>query len=128
MLHIIMTAKIPYVISKAHPDYKRPYVSQKFGAIDETLIDTFFVKKAAEFIYERTDEEDIESVEDIEFFWDNYYNESYMSNAPWDARIFINGEWKNVCPTSDKIFEYIQQIKSKEKIFERQFEDQSEDE
>lgn len=111
-----MSVKIPYVISESHPDYKRPWLNQQFGSIDENLKDTFFVEKAVEFIYERIDAEDIESVDDIQKFWDNYYDDCYMDNSPWDARIYINGEWENVCPTNIEIFECIQRIKSGEKI------------
>ena len=109
-----MSLKIPYVISEAHPDYKIPWLDQQFGTIDQDLKDTFFVEKAAEFIFDRIDSEDIESVDDIQKFWNNFYDDSYMNNAVWDARIFINGKWKNVCPTNIEIFECIQRIKSGE--------------
>lgn len=110
-----MTTKIPYIISESHPDYKRPYLLQDFGTVDENLLNTFFVEKAAEFIYDRTDDEDIKSVDDITSFWENYFNEYYMDNTPWDAMIFINGEWENASPTNVEIFECIQRIKSGEK-------------
>ncbi len=109
-----MSLKIPYVISESHPDYKRPWLDQQFGTIDQDLKNTFFVEKAAEFIFDRIDSEDIESVDDIQKFWDNFYDDSYMDNAAWDARIFINGEWENICPTNVEIFECIQRIKSGE--------------
>lgn len=109
-----MTTKIPYVISEAHPDYKRPYLLQDFGTVDENLIGTFFVEKAAEFIYDRTGDDDIETVDDVTSFWENYYDEYYMDNSPWDAIIFINGEWKNVCPSNIEIFECLKRIKIEE--------------
>jgi hypothetical protein len=40
-----MTTKIPYVISEAHPDYKRPFLSQDFGTIDADLKDTFLLRR-----------------------------------------------------------------------------------
>lgn len=110
-----MTTKIPYVISEAHPDYKRPCLAQHFGTIEEQLIGTFFVEKAAEFIYERTDMDDHQTVDDIVNFWDNYFDECYMDNSPWDARIFINGEWKNVCPSNIEIFECLNRMRTAEK-------------
>ncbi len=110
-----MTTKIPYVISASHPDYKRPWLQQEFGAIDENLIDTFFVEKAAEFIYDRTNADDIESVDDIVSFWDNYYIEYYMSNSPWDASVFINGKWKNACPSNVEIFECLKRMRIADK-------------
>jgi hypothetical protein len=110
-----MTTKIPYVISEAYPDYKRPCLEQHFGTIDEQLVDTFFVEKAAEFIYERTDMDDHQTVDDITSFWNNYFDECYMDNSPWDARIFINGEWENVCPSNVEIFECLNRMRTVEK-------------
>lgn len=106
-----MSNKIPYVISESHPDYKRPYLDQDFGAIDENLKDTFFVEKAAEFIYDRTNSDDIRTVDDITDFWENYFNGYYMDNSPWEARIFMNGEWENACPTNVEIFECLNRMK-----------------
>lgn len=112
-----MTHKIPYVISEAYPDYKRPWLNQQFGTIDETLKDTFFVEKIAEFIYERTNDYDIKSVDDIVKFWDNYYyDDCYMDNKPWEARIFIYDQWEKVCITDVEIFECINRIKSEKNI------------
>jgi hypothetical protein len=122
-----MTTKIPYVISESHPDYKRPYLLQDFGTVDEKLIDTFFVEKAAEFIYDRTGNDDIESVDDIESFWNNYFDEYYMGNSPWDARIFINGEWENASPSNIEIFECLNRIKTAEKNEENEEESEEED-
>ncbi len=121
-----MTTKIPYVISEAYPDYKRPCLEQHFGTIDEQLIDTFFVEKAAEFIYERTDMDDHQTVDDIVKFWDNYFDEYYMDNSPWDARIFINGEWKNICPSNVEIFECLNRIRTVEKNEENEEEESEE--
>ncbi len=121
-----MTTRIPYVISEAHPDYKRPYLLQDFGTVDENLIDTFFVEKAAEFIYDRTNNDDIESVDDITTFWDNYFDEYYMDNSPWDAVIFINGEWKNAAPSNIEVFECLKRMKTADKN-EEDKEDNKED-
>ena len=114
-----MTPNIPYVISEAHPDYKRPYLLQDFGVVDEKLIDTFFVEKVVEFIYDRNGE-DIKSVDDISNFWYNYFDEYYMDNSPWDALIFINGEWKNVTPTDIEIFECFQRMKKEQEQLEQE--------
>lgn len=108
-----MTDNIPYVITEAHPDYKRPWFNQRFGSINETLKDTFFVKKIAEFIYDNTDIDDIITLDFIEKFWKNYYQDSFMGNPPWEANIFVNGEWVSICPTNIEILEYFQQINTK---------------
>ena len=95
-----MLSKIPYVISEAHPDYKRPYLFDNFGSIDENIIDTFFVETVSEFILDRKDINTISSITDIEDFWNYYYQEYYMENAPWTAMIFINGNWKSITPSN----------------------------
>jgi hypothetical protein len=123
-----MTLNIPYVISEAHPDYKRPYLLQDFGVVHEKMFDTFFIEKVAEFICYRTNSNDIKSVDDITKFWYNYFDDYYMDNSPWDARIFINGEWENVTPTDIQIFECIQRMKMEEKEEEQEENTQNEDE
>ena len=106
-----MSDKIPYVISEAHPDIKRPWLNQTFGTIDKNLSHYFFIKKIAEFIYERTNEDDIKSVDDINKFWDTYYEYDYMDNSPWDAKIFVDGKWSSVTITESEILEHINKIK-----------------
>lgn len=122
-----MSSKIPYVISESHPDYKRPYLYQDFGTIDEQLIDTFFVEKAAEFIYDRTNNDDIKTVDDITEFWDNYFDEYYMNNSPWTAKMFIKEEWVNACPTNVEIFECLNRMRIAEQNDEEESEADNED-
>lgn len=98
---------VPYVISIAHPDYKRPYLDQEFGAISEELKDMFFIKKASEFILDRIDEEEINTEDDIDNFFETYYRDYYMDNAVWEASAFINNEWVCVSPSRKLIFQYI---------------------
>jgi len=105
---------IPYVISVSYPDYKRPSLYQDFGVVIEEEINTYFLHRICEFILDRTDDRDLESVRDIYHFFENYYNEYYMDNSPWEAMVFINGEWKNITPSDDKIWEHIQLIKLEE--------------
>lgn len=97
----------PYVISEAYPDYKRPYLYEYFGVVKKERLETFFVEKLSEFIVERYGEEQIESIEDIETFWNAYYDDSYMSNEPWQSMVFIDNEWINYTPTNEEIFNYI---------------------
>jgi hypothetical protein len=110
-----MTNKIPYVISQAFPDHTRPYLSQIFGTIEEDNIDLFFIEEVSEFILEREYINTINQVDDIKLFWRNYYDEYYMNNLPWEAKIFIHGKWKSVTPTNELIFQHIQAIKNGEK-------------
>ena len=106
---------IPYVISVAHPDYKRPYLSQDFGVIKEEEIDTYFLDEVSEFILERTDKNNLKCEHDIETFFYSYFDEYYMGNSPWGAIVFRNGEWEYVTPSYEKIWEHIQLLKLQEK-------------
>jgi hypothetical protein len=110
-----MTNKIPYVISQSFPDHTRPYLSQTFGTIEEDNIDLFFIEEVSEFILEREYINTINQVDDIKLFWRNYYDEYYMNNLPWEAKIFIHGKWKSVTPTNELIFKHIMAIKNGEK-------------
>jgi actin-related protein len=40
-----------------------------------------------------------------------------MDNSPWDATIFFDGEWKNVCPSNVEIFECLKRIQSGDKNY-----------
>jgi hypothetical protein len=104
---------IPYVISEAHPDYKRPYIYNKFGVINPDKMDEFFLEEVSIFIVERTSVEKIQSVSDITKFWIKFYSDSYMDNAPWDARAFINNVWSNKTPNDKLIYEYIDANRSR---------------
>lgn len=102
---------IPYVISEAHPDYKRPFVSQEFGVIKEEEIDTFFLKKICDFVLEHADIQSLNCCNDVEDFFESYYSEFYMGNSPWDARVFKNDEWEHIIIMNETIWEHIQLMK-----------------
>jgi hypothetical protein len=57
----------------------------------------------------------LQKFEKVSDIIDSYYDEYYMGNSLWDARVFINGEWKNMTPSNEKIWEHIQLIKLQEK-------------
>jgi hypothetical protein len=97
---------IPYIISKAYPCYKCPEVSQEYGAIKEEKLDIFFLRNVSDFIIDGLPEE-VNSVDDITSFWEDYYSEYYMNNPPYDVMIFKNDEWLNATPSDDQIFEFI---------------------
>jgi hypothetical protein len=117
---------IPYVISEAHPDYKRPWLSQDFGVVKEEETQTYFLDKICEFILDRIYIDSLECQDDIESFFDSYYDEYYMSNSPWDTMVFINGEWENMTPSNEKIWEHIQLLKLQEKEDEEEKQQQKE--
>ena len=47
----------------------------------------YLVNEIVEFILDRAD---INTIEDIENFWDHYFDEHYMSNSVWEAKAVIN--------------------------------------
>lgn len=105
---------IPYVISEAHPDYKRPSLDQDFGVVKEEEMNSYFLQKICDFILERTDINDLKCEYDIENFFDNYFNEYFMLNSPWEAVVFRNGEWENMTPSNEEIWAHIQLLKLEE--------------
>lgn len=97
---------IPYVICTAHPDYKRPSVEHRFGFVEENEIDSFFVEDLSLFILERTSE--INSVKDLEEFFQTYFDEYYLDNPVWDAMILKENKWVNICPSYESILSFIE--------------------
>lgn len=106
---------IPYVISEAHPDYKRPLLYQDFGVVKEEEIQTYFLDKICHFVLDRICIGFLECQDDIERFFESYYDEYYMDNSPWEAVVFINGVWKCETPSNEKIWEHIQLLKLEKK-------------
>lgn len=105
---------IPFVILEAHPDYKRPSIEHDFGVVREEEIDSYFLDRVCNFILDRTNEDYFKCEYDIQKFFDTFFDESYMANSPWEALIFINGEWENKTPSNEKIWEHIQLLKLQE--------------
>lgn len=106
---IYIFTMIPYVISEAHPDYKRPYLSQGFGVVNENEMETYFLDKVSNFVLERIGDKDI-SLQDINDVFDNYFEDCFMMNEPWSAMVFRNGKWENIRPSNDKILGHIKLI------------------
>jgi hypothetical protein len=106
---------IPYVIMESYPDYKRPHILPIFGMSPQDKLDDVLLKKLVDFVYDRIDIENLNSVEDIEYFWENYYNECYMDNTPWEATAIIDGVWENVNPSNESLFKAL--IKEKNKCY-----------
>jgi hypothetical protein len=105
-----MTDKIPFIISEACPDYKRPSVVQQFGTCYKSEIPDYFINKVADFIFERSDSDAINNLEGIKDFWQQYYSEYYIDNPPWEANAFIDNKWVNITPTDEEILERIQKL------------------
>jgi hypothetical protein len=108
---------IPYVILIACPDYKRPRMIEDFGVCSKRELNSFFINKAADFVYEYYSyNNNFNEIKDVQQFWTNYYDGYYMGNSPWSSRAFINGVWENVTPSDIEIFDRIQKLK----IFEQE--------
>lgn len=88
--------KVPYVILEACPDYKRPRTDAKYGVVNPEKLDEFFLDAITSFIEYNTDISNINTIQDLEKFWENYYMDSYMENEPWEARVFINRKWRKI--------------------------------
>jgi hypothetical protein len=102
---------IPFVISEAHPDYKRPYLSQDFGQVKEEEMQSYFLNRVCDFLLDRKPIEQINKALDVELFFHNYYDEYYMDNSPWEVMVFRNDDWENANPSFETIWEHIQLIK-----------------
>lgn len=107
---------VPYVISTAYPDYKTPYLHQEFGICQIVNVRKLLIDKCVEFILEMMSYkyEKIQTVNDVQFFFNNYYEECYMDNYPWEAVIFADGEWCHIIPSDQELFDRIQILKKKE--------------
>jgi len=98
------TELTPVVIMEAHPDLKRPYILPFFGMIQENKLKEFLLEKLVEYVNNKIDITIINSIEDIEYFWDNIYSDCYMDNSPWEATAIVNGVWENVNPSNIDLF------------------------
>lgn len=102
---------VPYVISTAHPDDKRPFLEQEFGICQDKDIKEFFINKCSNFILEMTSKKNINNHDDIDKFFKNYFNEYFMYNKPWEANVFIDGKWTKIIPSYQDLFNKIHKIK-----------------
>jgi hypothetical protein len=118
---------IPYVISEAHPDNKRPCMVQDFGVVQEDELQEYFLDKVSVFILERNDADSLKCCQNIENFFYHYYDEDYMDNVPWQVVCFINGKWQNMTPSIDSIWEYIQMLKMQAEKGEEKDDQEQED-
>ena len=87
---------IPYIVETAHPDYKRPYVSvatkqTTANQLETALIDAYYDALVNELYYQK---EGPMTQESLDKFFENYYSETYMDNAPLSIMYFMNGEWR----------------------------------
>lgn len=97
---------IPYVMSIACPDYKRPFLRQRFGSGTLPNIKEIITKYILDNIYHYLEntkgEVTVEKIKNI--YETEFWSDSYMSNNPWSAMAFINGLWQDITPTFEEIF------------------------
>jgi len=85
---------IPYIIETAHPDYKRPYVSVKtkqttYAQLETDLTNAYYWALVNVIYYQEAEM----TQESLDKFFENYYRETYMDNAPLSIMYFMNDEW-----------------------------------
>ncbi len=106
---------IPYIISLAHPCYKRPWLQQIFGkgTIDEVTqnVLTEIYSYIYEFIYESRE---ITVANIKKLYEEDIYRQYYMDNEPWMATAFIDGKWTDITPTYEEL--YLMYLECKQKI------------
>ena len=106
---------IPYIILEAHPDWRGPYILPIYGMTPQDKLDEVLLVALVDFVYYRIDIENLNSVEDIEKFWEDFYDDCYMDNIPWEATAIIDGIWRNVNPSNENLFKAL--IKEKNKCY-----------
>lgn len=115
---------IPYVISEAYPDKKKPGLRQDFGVVEEENMAYFFLEKVCCFIYYHSDINQFNTLSDVDNFLDRgYYKDCEMHNPPWEAHVFKDNEWINIIPCHDDIFDQILLIKKRDEEEEKKIKD-----
>jgi len=121
----------PYIIQIAYPCYKRPYIETIYGSeTDLEKAKSNIVKELLNHIGEYIDEtlyNDEPSSNPIKDIYDNYYNEYYMDNKPWEASVFIDGKWTNCTSTFEEIYNKYKEEKAKDKESDSNEEEEEEE-
>jgi hypothetical protein len=108
---------LPYIITTVEKG-KIPYIYNNIGSIEEDECEKFFLENIVNFVYDRLNLYEIESVKDIDNFFDNfYYNDDFLlDNEPWSAYIYYNDNdnWKSIRPSNLDIYNKLITQKSSE--------------
>jgi hypothetical protein len=96
---------LPYIITTVEKG-KIPYIYNNMGSIEEDEYETYFLENIVNFVYNRLNLYEIESVKDIDNFFDNFYynNDFLLDNEPWSAYVFHNDYWKPIRPSNVDIY------------------------
>jgi len=107
---------IPYIIVEIYTSTdKRVHIHHNYGVIEEEIRESYFVKKCAEFVQEKSSakagtqwpgepcvmEWEI-SVSDIEAFWQKGHS--------WKSLSFVEGEWMPYVPSTLYLFRYLREL------------------
>ncbi len=117
-------AVVPYVVSIAWPDHKRPYVDVVHKVTTKAEMVKEIVNDYAEFLEENKchlsddysyDDEDIEkeqirSAEDIARIRNSFFEYAGMQNELYDVKAFVNGKWIDAMPTLSQVLQRLSEI------------------
>jgi hypothetical protein len=95
---------VPYIVCEAYPDYKRPRTRIETRTVHKSQLNACLLKHLVDFVFDRIDVDKLKSAADVGEFWEEFYAEYYMDNYPWEARAFIDGEWKFLNISDEALF------------------------
>ena len=106
---------LPYIITTVEKG-KIPYIYNNIGSIEEDECENFFLENIVNFVYNRLNLDEIESVKDIDNLFDNFYEykDFILDNEPWSAYIFRNNTWESIRPSNIDIYNKLMTQKSSE--------------
>ncbi len=98
---------IPYTVSVAHPDYKRPYCSIEYGVgenlddVRERIVNSFLEVLNSYETYSWI------ACDDYAKFWKEVYTDSYMEQLPIDYQLYDieKAEWSKIWTNEELYFD-----------------------
>ena len=99
---------IPYVIMISYPELS--HIHHVFSSSDKGRLNDNLLEQFVDFMYDRIDTNNLNSVKDIQAFWininiNNNNNCNSCNNSLWAVMSFINNSWIYTTPTDDLLFE-----------------------
>ena len=103
---------IPYVIMISYPELS--HIHHVFSSSDKGRLNDNLLEQFVDFMYDRIDTNNLNSVKDIQAFWinininnsnNNNNNCNSYNNSLWAVMSFINNSWIYTTPTDDLLFE-----------------------
>ena len=106
---------IPYVIMISYPELS--HIHHVFSLSCKGSLNADLLEQFVDFMYDRIDTNNLNSVKDIADFWINSNNNNctnnctnnfinnFTNNSLWAVMSFINNSWIYTTPTDDLLFE-----------------------